>query len=280
MSLLKDVPKVWGYKEKMWFLDQQLTLPAYILGSAGITFPDPRYHIIRLQGVNYFVFEHVISGNGTLRVENQIFHPRAGDCYILPPDTAVEYWSNPEDPWQKLWINISGNLPAALIESYSLQNTILFRNCPLQKEFEDIMHLLSSPPDDAADKLAFHLHSIIASLSRHRMNLTFEQSSRSGVILRNYIHEHWNEHLTLTDLAKFISRTPEQTVRIFKKEYGVTPMNYLQQYRLEFAKQYLHNTRYTLRMIAAELGFSNAYYFAAWFKKLTGVSPGRFRDGK
>ena len=66
-------------------------------------------------------------------------------------------------------------------------------------------------------------------------------------------------------------------MRIFKKEFGVTPMNYLQSHRLNYAKKYLTNTRYTLRMISAELGFSNSYYFAAWFKKLTGIAPGKYR---
>ena len=278
MSLLKDRDVFWNYNEKMWFLARHLTEPVYTLGSAGITFPDPRYHITRLDGVNFYVLEYIISGTGTLRVENQLFYPSAGDCYILHPDTSLEYWSNPENPWKKLWINISGQLPKSLIDSYSLQNSVLFRDCPLMTEFENIMALLNAPPENIADQIALALHKIIAGLSRHRTQITFEQNQRTGLILRDHIHKHWNEPLKLTDLAKFISRTPEQTVRIFKKEFGVTPMHYLQQYKLESAKQYLQNTRFTLRMIASELGFANAYYFAAWFKKLSGISPGKFRN--
>ena len=198
----------------------------------------------------------------------------------MHPDTFLEYWSNPEDPWEKLWINISGPLPQALITSYALENSVLFRNCPLHEEFSAMIDLVGNPDSKTALKLALQLHKIIANLSSHRMNLTFEQSSRSGLLLREYIHKHFREQLKLTDLAKFISRTPEQTVRIFKKEFGVTPMNYLQSYRLNYARQYLTNTRYTLRMIASELGFSNSYYFAAWFKKQTGISPGKFRKSR
>ncbi len=280
MSIIKDRNVYWNYKEKMWFLDKNLTMPAYQLGSVGITYPDPDYHIIRLDGVNFYVLEYVVKGSGTLRVENQVFHPRAGDCYLMHPDTSLEYWSNPEDPWEKLWINISGPLPKALISSYALENTVLFRNCPLHKEFQDLINTVSFPGTDTAANVALTLHRIVAGLSNHRLNLTFEQSNRSGLLLRDYIHKHFREQLKLTNLAKFISRTPEQTIRIFKKEFGVTPMNYLQSYRLNNAKQYLLNTRYTLRMIAYELGFSNAYYFAAWFKKQTGSSPGRYRKGK
>jgi len=277
MSIIKDRNIYWHYKEKMWFLDRSATEPAYHLGAVGITYPDPRYHITRLDGVNFYVLEYVVKGSGTLRVENQVFHPRGGDCYLMHPDTSLEYWSNPEDPWEKLWINISGPLPQALITSYALENSVLFRNCPLHEEFSDLITLVSNPDSGTAANLALQLHKIVAKLSSHRMNITFEQSNRSGLLLREYIHKHFREPLKLTDLAKFISRTPEQTVRIFKKEFGVTPMNYLQSHRLNYAKKYLTNTRYTLRMISAELGFSNSYYFAAWFKKLTGIAPGKYR---
>ena len=275
MAIRKNV--FWNYKEERYFPDNTFPQRTYELASLGITHADPQYHISRLEGVTFYVFEYIISGRGTLRVEDQVFYPQAGDVYIMHPDVAIEYWSDPNDPWVKIWFNIYGELPQKLIEMYNLSNCVLFKQCPLQRDFQQALDIIRQNQSNAGLEFALSLHRICAKLSDHHHNISFERKDKAALRIRDFLHEHYSKNIRLADLAQLIQRTPEQTLRIFKKEFGITPMHYLQELRLKFAKQYLLNTNYTLRTIAEQLGFQREYYFAAWFKKCTGLAPGHFR---
>ena len=275
MAIRKDV--FWNYREKMWFADSSEIGDAYSIGSVGITCRDPSYHIVRLSGVDFYVFEYVLAGHGTLKIENQLFKPEPGDVWLMHPETAIEYWSDPADPWEKLWFNVSGPLVRSLVESYQLRNSVLFRQCPLEEEFREAVAIIAEHRRGAGEAFALQMHKIIALMSRHQRNMTFERGRKLAVLLRDHLHAHWQENPSLKQLGELIDRTPEQTLRLFKKEFGTTPMRYLAGLRLHFARQYLLNTDYTLRTIAEETGFRDEYYFAAWFKHQTGIAPGRFR---
>lgn len=62
-----------------------------------------------------------------------------------------------------------------------------------------------------------------------------------------------------------------------KKEMGVTFSEYLSQYRLKIAKQWLEETDMTIAEIATRLRYNNAQNFIRYFKKLEGITPGRYR---
>ena len=275
MAIRKNIN--WNYKEVHYFPDATFPQRTYELASLGITHADPQYHISRLEGVTFYVFEYIVSGRGTLRVEDQLFYPQSGDVYIMQPEVSIEYWSDPADPWVKIWFNIYGELPQKLIEIYQLTNCVLFKQCPLEQNFRNALNIIRQNKSNAGLEFALELHRICAKLSEHNHNIGFERKDKAALRVRNFLHEHYSENLHLADLAKLIRRTPEQTLRLFKKEFGIAPMHYLQELRLKFAKQYLLNTNYTLRTIAEQLGFKREYYFAAWFKKSVNIAPGRFR---
>lgn len=275
MAIRKDV--FWNYREKMWFADSSEIGEACSIDSVGITCRDPSYHIVRLSGVDFYVFEYVLAGHGTLKIENQLFKPEPGDVWLMHPETAIEYWSDPADPWEKLWFNVSGVLVRSLVDAYQLRNSVLFRQCPLEEEFREAVAIIAEHRRGAGEAFVLQMHKIIALMSRHQRNMTFERGRKLAVLLRDHLHAHWKENPSLKQLGELIDRTPEQTLRLFKKEFGTTPMRYLAGLRLHFTRQYLLNTDYTLRTIAEETGFRDEYYFAAWFKHQTGIAPGRFR---
>ena len=100
MAIRKNIN--WNYKEVHYFPDATFPQRTYELASLGITHADPQYHISRLEGVTFYVFEYIVSGRGTLRVEDQLFYPQSGDVYIMQPEVSIEYWSDPADPWVKI----------------------------------------------------------------------------------------------------------------------------------------------------------------------------------
>ncbi|MNI89144.1 Transcriptional activator NphR [compost metagenome] len=61
------------------------------------------------------------------------------------------------------------------------------------------------------------------------------------------------------------------------KAYGMTPMAYLQHYRLEQSKRLLLQTAWSIARIAEEVGFHHISHFSSCFAKKEGISPSAFR---
>jgi AraC-like DNA-binding protein len=65
--------------------------------------------------------------------------------------------------------------------------------------------------------------------------------------------------------------------RLFKQTTGITPIQYLTKIRITKAAELLHQTKYSVEEIAANVGYANANYLTKVFRKTTGMTPGQFR---
>lgn len=100
-------------------------------------------------------------------------------------------------------------------------------------------------------------------------------------ILKNmimYIHEHYQEKLTLEDVCKVGNVGKTTCTAIFKKYVGCTPNAFLTEFRLQKAAELLRETDMSITEIAYETGFSGASYFAETFRGSFGCSPREYRE--
>lgn len=92
-----------------------------------------------------------------------------------------------------------------------------------------------------------------------------------------YINEHLTEHLTLNDLAAGAALSPYYFTRLFKKETGLTPHEYLIAMRIDSAKFLLKSTSASIKEICFLTGFANESNFCTTFKKWVKVTPSAYR---
>lgn len=93
----------------------------------------------------------------------------------------------------------------------------------------------------------------------------------------DYIEQHLSDKLTLTELAELGYMSVPTFSKKFKEKTGITPVQYLNERRIERAKLLLRNSDCSLEQIAEETGFSNANYLIRVFKKVTGQTISRYR---
>jgi signal transduction histidine kinase/AraC-like DNA-binding protein len=92
-----------------------------------------------------------------------------------------------------------------------------------------------------------------------------------------YIYENYPSSISRTDLARHVSLSEDYLTACFRMELGVTPIAYLNRYRVHQAKRLLSDTDKTITEVAIEVGFSDSGYFSRVFRREVGVSPEAYR---
>lgn len=93
----------------------------------------------------------------------------------------------------------------------------------------------------------------------------------------HYLHQHFSEKITLDTLAEETMGSPYHLQRTFKRIIGTTPAEYLQNVRINRAKEYLCYGTKTISEIALSVGMANTSYFITLFKKRMGNTPVEYR---
>jgi AraC-like DNA-binding protein len=93
-----------------------------------------------------------------------------------------------------------------------------------------------------------------------------------------YIHSHYAKPICRTDLARHVALSEDYLTACFRKELGITPIAYLNRYRVHQARQLLTATSKSVTEIALEVGFSDSGYFSRVFRREVGLSPEAYRQ--
>jgi len=92
-----------------------------------------------------------------------------------------------------------------------------------------------------------------------------------------FMQNHLGNPISVSDLAKKANYHPDHFSRLFLKNTGVRPLDYLKSKRVERSQFLLATTDMTFYEIADELGFESQAYFSRVFKNLTGFTPGQYK---
>lgn len=94
-----------------------------------------------------------------------------------------------------------------------------------------------------------------------------------------YIHQHYAEAVTREDMAAYASVSPRHLARCFVEETGLSPMAYLQRWRVRQARRLLEETGMGITEVAGAVGFADGGHLARVFRQETGLSPREYRRG-
>ena len=96
--------------------------------------------------------------------------------------------------------------------------------------------------------------------------------------VQDWIERHYASDVNIQALAKRASMSPRTLIRRFKTATQQTPQRYLQQVRLEHAKRLLSDTEDPIQVIVQRVGYEDLSSFNRLFKRVTGFSPGHYRN--
>ncbi|GAT18175.1 AraC family transcriptional regulator [Secundilactobacillus silagincola] len=273
-----------------------LPLPTFIEGRRVELKPDgSKMNQVHLE---YFVFVFVRKGRLNVIQEDVEQQISEGEIFIMTPGYHKYVWWADKEAVKLDWIyayvggdwHVQSSLTPA---KNSMKTLILHPPVPVQTLFlmqhrsveqpEQVYSMvdqLVSKELNCNSKQFFEAQSIFIKLLSclQTQDNAKNELTQMSLSIQRYLKKNFNKKITAATLSEHFDARPNYIVRVLRQTIGMSPAEFLMQYRMEEATQWLLNTDTTVEDIALNVGFQNIYYFSTSFKKYTGVSPTKYRQ--
>ena len=226
------------------------------------------------------------SGQGMVKVEDQVFHPVADDLVLLPANVRQSFGCTSPDTYTKYWCHFTS--PVGDRDLFNFLNVPTVIRAPHPRAFEEQFTTLLE--HFSRSDLLSHLRvracllELIASVLELAgvTQLPIHDGTgdeRLRPVLR-YIEENLAGPLNLSDLASRAHLQETYFVGYFKKQLGLPPMRWVHTRRMERAKDLLTTSELLVTEVALRVGMADVFHFSKDFKAFTGFSPSEYRQMK
>lgn len=227
----------------------------------------------------FFEIEYVVHGVGEYYVNGETFNCSDGMLFFMTPldhhsvltegaDVFNIMFSDELVPFQQLKPFLQYAAPKSFL--------IDTKNRPF---LEHLFGELVEHKNDAQYCAAL-MSCLLLKLMRLLPGTKNAQLNNAAYKIHFYIYNHFQEKLTLNEVAAYAGLTPNYASALFKKEMKIGFKAYLNSLRLEYAKKLLLYTELTIKQICEESGFEDEPNFFKRFKAYHGTTPTQLRKQK
>jgi AraC-like DNA-binding protein len=205
-----------------------------------------------------------------------------GDGFCLFPGEWHRYKPLKQVGWTENWIGFSGTIPDLIMKEYFFdKKQPLVRKCAniqVMNLLKSTSQLVSEQPYGFQRLASGLCMQLIAEMYNAKQGIKQTDQQNSLISKAKYIiHNQINEHIDFQAMAENMGISYSTFRRDFKRQTGLSPLQYHLLLKIEKAKELLINTELKAKEIAYKLGFDSDYYFCRLFKQKTGISPAQFR---
>ena len=230
---------------------------------------------------------YVVDGKGEFNIQGQRFPVKPNDFVIINPQVEHTELSSPDEPLEDIVLGINGLSFSNLTPVSEGGHPFSFFN--LRDEQKDILRYLNAMVQEATSQsmsyeLVCHnlLEILLIKILRHQhFDLEVGKQSKATKdisFIKHYLETYYHESIQLEDLASMTHLSRFYISHSFKKEIGMSPMEYLIAIRIKESKILLRTTNYSISQVADIVGFTTPTYFSKQFRKSTGISPTDYRE--
>ncbi len=227
---------------------------------------------------HYDKIYYILEEECYIEIEGRKYTGKPGDFFLIPAGTKHSFCNVEENRINHYFFHFSleaNGMP--ILKKLNLPDCI---NIGMNEEIINLCEsiLQFSTLDDVGSALmlkgqllqlvAFY---IMLNESEQKIEIADEDENLKKVI--HYINKNLDKNICLEELAEIAQMHPTAFIRLFKKQYGLPPIKYVQTKKMEYAKYLLEYTQIQISQIASMVGFQELSHFSKNFKLYAGYSP-------
>lgn len=216
----------------------------------------------------YFLLHYVISGKGTFHKNGKVYTVGTGDLFICGPGENGEYGASEDDPYDYAWVRLDCSKE---LHGYLCRDVI---HLPAASRiFAQIAAAYGTPGQTL--QVCGLIYQLFALLSSESKPATSNRDYIRQAI--SYIHMHYTGPIQVSGIAEHLGLERSYFCRLFRKQTGMSPQEYIVSYRLEKAEDMLRDTKLSQKEICKLVGYNDVCTFSRMFKHKYGIAPGKCR---
>lgn len=260
---------------------------AYVVG-IGKDRRTPGGFVHRHANVDGYLFHYLRRGEMWLRRGGQTSRLVKGGVWLLDMGERFEYGNDCPASAENWWFACGGKSIPALYAELRADRDPIFTGLDaarIEALFDELLALIQRQPHGHEIKSSSVITAILGELFESRaragemVSLTGKGGTLSAPVRRgiDYITRFYWDALQLKRLADRVEMSMYYFARLFRKETGLTPMDYLNRYRIEQAKRLLVSGDKPIAQVGSMVGIADATRFARLFRRYAGETPLRYR---
>ena len=233
---------------------------------------------------------YCLGGSYSIKIDHTTYDIDKGDLIVASPMAAHEILSAQGD--NNLLVIVVGttllseyfeyfrNLPSSA-HHFKLNHSFDSELCSL---LEETANLKQNPTDFSELKIRGNLHKICAcileKMSCESKDVRINKNMRSVSNIEKaleLVYHNYNEELKIEEIAELCGYSASNFCKVFRKITGTTFHNFLNNHRVQVAKDLLRETDVSVEDISYAVGFSNTKTLCRVFKSIVNCSPGQYR---
>ena len=227
-----------------------------------------------------YIIHYIINGTGIFWCGTKKYNVTKGQIFLIAPNTIVKYQAGSENPWHYIWVCFYGSEAKYILSKAGIdaKNPVATVKNPL-----DTLNILRSMPNERNSNLknnlqfSARLYDFLSSLIPDK---TEKESCKNAYLTTatEYISNHFFEEITVDSVASHTGISRKYLFAIFKELLGISPKDYITNYRIERAKDFIRNSTLSIGSIAYSVGYNDPLAFSKMFRQKTGMSPTEYRN--
>lgn len=240
-----------------------------------------------------FLFHYIRRGELWHTLRNQTHRAGHGTACLLDLRESVRYGNDGPAIAENWWVCFGGRDMPQLFTELGADHEPVFtglNTAKVEALFRELIALSKNPPAAYDAKANGLLHLLVAELFASRDPWAFQEidplrppgrQTQLSEPVRNglrYIARWYHQALGLKRLYRASGLSMYHFARTFRQELGMSPMQYLNRYRIERAKQLLLDKDHAIGHVARLVGMPDLSKFERIFRKTAGVTPSQYRS--
>lgn len=230
---------------------------------------------------SFYLVHFILDGEGDFYVKNSHYRLKAGQGFLIEPDNPASYISDDKNPWTYVWIGFSGKKAGEIMHSIGLTQDEPIFTCTegekLKKYVFDMLEHNTSSKEDSYRLMGMLYLALSAIATAQKDKIETPSGNMYVNHAISYIQNHYSMPVKIEEISHYLGINRSYFSELFKEYTGMSPLKYLQNFRITKAQHMLTITDLSIESIALSCGYQSAEAFHKIFRKETGMSPKTYR---